>query len=317
MKDNKKISIVICTRNRKQDLTECIKSIYKQTLPPKDIIIVDGSDTRGLYPELKQYLLRKDIKISYIHTTKPGLTRQRNLGIKNCSGDYLIFLDDDTVLYEDYIKEVMNVFDTYSAENIGGVTGEVVETRQKKPTNRILSTLYQAYAKIFLLHRYGNGKFQISGSPAIIKSGSVNKVIKIEYLYGCNMAFRRSVLNDFSFDESLPGSHSGWLGEDDDVAYYMSKRYQNLYAPFAKLVHNFSPAARKGSYEGMKTAVEVSYYLFRKNVPQDLKHKTAFWWATTGLLMKEMVKGIIKNDFSGARGFINGWRTALKQTDKV
>ena len=62
MKEN--ISIIIPTRNRKQDIIECIDSICSQTLLPDELIIVDSSDTSELNSELKKHFKEK-LKIRY------------------------------------------------------------------------------------------------------------------------------------------------------------------------------------------------------------------------------------------------------------
>ena len=310
---NEKISVIICTKNRIQDVIECIQSIYVQTLLPDEIVVVDGSDTQELNLEIKRHFNEK-IKILYVHTTKPRLTRQRNIGIKNSCGEYLIFLDDDTVLDKNYIKEIIHVFDNYPAEKIGGVTGEMVtEERQSGMIKRFIRFYNQVFATIFFLLKYGDGRFRLSGSPTIIKSGSVNELTNVDFLYGCNMTFRKKIFDEFHFDEKLPGSTSGWLGEDDDVAYYTSRKYQNIYTPFAKLIHKGSPIARHNNYNKMKTAVEISYYLFKKNLPQDFKHKFAFWWAVVGLFVREGITMAVRGDSSGVRGLTKGVINILRR----
>jgi len=41
-----KVSVIICTKNRAQELTRCIKSVIAQSLSPDELIIVDASDTK-------------------------------------------------------------------------------------------------------------------------------------------------------------------------------------------------------------------------------------------------------------------------------
>jgi len=307
---DEKISVIICTKDRKNDLLECIKSVCGQTLLPNDVVIIDSSEKPENILETRD-LPNQEIKIRHIHTTKPGLTRQRNIGIENCQGTYLMFLDDDTVLDRDYIKEVMRIFDIYKKEKIGGVIGRVIEN-DNKGIKRFLWHCNQLYSTVFLLPRCGDGKFQLSGSPTVINTHCVKEIKKIEYLQGCNMTFRREVFDEFRFDEKLPGSTSGWIGEDDDVAYYTSRTHQNLYTPFAKLIHKVSPSARPDDYNKMKTVIQISHYLFRKNLPQDSIHKFAFWWATAGLLVKETVMGLKRGNIDGARGFVSGCKAVLK-----
>ena len=308
----KTLSAIICTKDRLDAAILCVKTIYEQTRLPDELLVVDCSKLKQLEDELKQFLDK--LKIKYIHTETPGLTRQRNIGIRESKGDYVLFLDDDTELDKDFLKEIIRAFEESGVENIGGVTGEVVlEEKQGSSKRKILNFLNNTYATLFQLPRYGNGKFSISGSSTTIKCNTVKDFTKVEFLCGCNMAFKRRVLQDFEFDEKLVGSTSGWIGEDDDVACYMKSRYQNIYTPFAKIKHNITPTARFNNYKHIKVMIENSHYLFKKNLPQGIKHKTAFWWAAAGFLLKEAISGVRRRDLSGVRGFLDGWKEIIRK----
>ena len=304
------ISVVIATKNRFKDIIRCIESILVQTLLPDEIVIVDSSNTDELKSNLDD-LLHDKITFKYIHAPL-SLTQARNAGVRERIGNIVIFLDDDVILDNDYIKEIVRVFNNDSERKIGGVTGNIID--KPKLQNRSFKYLIWHYIKdilatIFFLFRYSDGKFQPSGWPTFVHS---DKIVKIECLSGCNMVFRREVLYEFTFDENLKGYS---FMEDNDIAYRVSRKYQNVYTPFAKLIHNVSPAARDTEYARMKMTIENHYYLFKKNFPQDFKHKFAFWWSVVGLFVMAMIrrnreglKGLkdgiinIKRNRNGARG---------------
>jgi len=122
-----KISVVICTKNRVQELMRRLKSLIAQSFPPDEVIIVDASDTEDAYLKIKEEF-PKDSRFKYLHT-KPALTYQRNVGVGNSSGDIIFFFDDDTVLDKDFIKEITKVFESDPAEKIGGVMGNNVNEK--------------------------------------------------------------------------------------------------------------------------------------------------------------------------------------------
>ena len=66
-----KVSVVICTKNRVQELRQCLKSLIAQSFPPDEVIIVDASDTEDAYLKIKEEFPR----FKYLHT-KPALTYQ-------------------------------------------------------------------------------------------------------------------------------------------------------------------------------------------------------------------------------------------------
>lgn len=305
MKD--KISVIIPTKNRIEEVKTCLESILAQTLVPDEIIIVDGSDTEELGSEIKQF--NDKIKIIYVHTTKPGLTRQRNIGIKASHSDFIIFFDDDMILDKDCVKEMLRVFSKDTEKKIGGVTANVIteqEVKMEQQVNfakRLRRFVNHAVSIISLGYRYGNGKFRPSGFPTIIRNGSVDKITNVEFLYGGSMAFRKEIFNEFKFDENLQGY---CYGEDDEFAYRISRKYQNVFNPHAIVVHKPSQAERADICTRKKMEVENFYYFYRKNLPQTFKHKFAFYWYIVGSVIRSTILIIVKRDSSEIKGVVSG-----------
>ena len=313
-----KISVVIPTKDRTQDIVRCLESIAIQTMLPDEVVIVDSSDTDELKSALDSF---ENLNIKYVHIEvdkkfKGSQQIASNIGLDNSTGDILIFLDDDVILDKYYIENIAHVFENDSEGKIGGVTGEVVaEDRQISPIKRFLIRCYNVIPLIFFLLRNGDGRFQLSGFPTIIKSGSVDELTNVEFLYGCNMAFRKDVIAEFQFDENL-NIHGCCFGDDDDTAYRISRKYQNIYTPFAKVVHNSSPIRAK-KYAKNRLMIMNHHYLFKKNLPQDFKHKFAFWWSVGGLFVRETIMGVMKRNSSGVRGLMSGIREVFKRGKEV
>lgn len=301
-----KISVVIPTKNRFKDIIKCIESIMIQTLLPDEIVIVDASDTLELFRVIKQQF-SENVKIIYI-PSKPGLTSQRNIGIKASSGDIVFFLDDDVVLDKNFIKEILNVFENDKEGKIGGVCGDIIPIDSKNVSYgySILRTIYisinTAIATIFFLYmNTNNGKFRLSGLPTYAYGST--KVVNVECIPGGLTAYRREVLDEFKFDENLQGYC--W-GEDDDFSYRVSRKYTNVYTPYAKVIHNSTPLKKNKKYDRMKMIIENHHYLFKKNFPQKLKNKFAFYMSIIGLLILELMNSIIHRNAEGLRGLLSG-----------
>lgn len=277
-----KISIIIATKNRFQDIIKCVESVLIQTLLPDEIVIVDSSDIDELKSNLDS-LLHDKITFRYIYAPL-SLTQARNMGIKESIGDIIIFLDDDVILNRDYIKNIIHVFNNDFGKKVGGVTGYIIDNTEMQNHSvkyLIRRNIIQILISIFFLFKYKDGKFQPSGWPTFVPK-KVDEITEVEVLSGANMSFRREIFDDFKFDENL---HGYCFMEDDDIAYRVSRKYQNIYTPFAKLVHNVSPVARDADYARMKMTIENHFYLFKKNFPQDIMHKFAFWWSVVGLFV--------------------------------
>lgn len=101
-------SVIICTMDRPDDLGRALQSLQSQTLLPDEVIIVDASrNDRSEAPIPEAF---QSLPIRYFHTRTPGLTRQRNIGIRESTGDVLLFLDDDVILEPEYIEHVAAAF---------------------------------------------------------------------------------------------------------------------------------------------------------------------------------------------------------------
>ncbi|GAB5528401.1 MAG: hypothetical protein Roseis3KO_01780 [Roseivirga sp.] len=110
-----KISIVIPTRNRTESLNRLLSSIEKQTLTPEEVIVVDASD-----PGKKDRLVDTCFPLKVL-TSRPSVCAQRNLGIREAKGEYILLCDDDIVLPENYLATTRQFLN--SNPNEGAVTG--------------------------------------------------------------------------------------------------------------------------------------------------------------------------------------------------
>lgn len=292
------ISIAIPTKNRHSDIIKCIKSILNQDKLPLEIIVIDSSDDDELRSRLKPFERTVPIVYSY---DKISLTKARNQAVEIAQGEIILFLDDDTIMCPDYLSEVLEVFEGDAHGRIGGVSGSLIlpgEYLNRGILSRLRKRGRWIIGLIFFLNIEKDGKFRLSGFPTS-PPPDARMIIQVECLYGANMAFRTNILKKFRFDESFVGYS---YMEDDDIAYRVSREYQNMYTPFAQIIHNESPASRDRSYDRHKMLLKNHYYLFKKNFPQDGIHLLAFILSIVGLI----VVNLLKADIAGVRGLFAG-----------
>jgi len=259
-----KISIIIPTRlGIPQQLLE---SLFNQTYKPYEIIEVIGS----------------------------ALTVQRNEGIKVATGDIILFLDDDIILDEEYINQILATF-CYHPDAIA-VTGNIQISAYKQ------NIFYTIFAYIFLLTYRNKGRFRISGFPENYHR-KITETIKGEVLYGCNMAFRKEVFNEFSFCEDLD---CRMFGEDDYFAWLLTRKYSIYYNPYAVCYDNRLYPRSKQALKLRCTLINLIKRYKSRN--PNFIGKIAFWWAFGGFIIFKIVEAIVMRDMSIIKGMLNCFR---------
>ncbi|MFC1655702.1 glycosyltransferase family 2 protein [Patescibacteria group bacterium] len=125
-----KLSIVITTKNRKQDLLECIDSITKSTFKDREIIIVDDVSTDGTEKLRSEDFNEMNVRI--YHQEKPlMMVKARNFGAQKATGRYVLFIDDDNVIDEKMIEHLVEAADFNVEYGILGPAMFYFDTKEK------------------------------------------------------------------------------------------------------------------------------------------------------------------------------------------
>ncbi len=269
-------SIIIPTYNRPDDLKRCIRSILGQTVRPSEIIVID--DGKLVEPPLRDVCERKSIRYLYEKKMQPGLTTSRNLGVSLASGDIVFFLDDDVVLFKDYIEEILRVYNEYRSPEIAGVGGIIENTRWN---------WWHLYDVFFMISGWREGRILRSGFATDYGEGIRPKhIISVDFLLGGVSSYRRWVFNEFRFSESYRGYGQG---EDKDFSYRVSRKYTLLVNPHAKLYHYESPQMRYDQEKKGKEYFCARYNFFKDHVLKKRGEWVFFWWASFGYILKRIL----------------------------
>lgn len=114
-------SFIIPCFNRADEVHELLESFSSLLLPDHssvEIFLVDGSPTEILKPVIEPWA--KKLSVSHIHKPKLAISPSRNLGANLAHGDYLIFLDSDVLLPNDYLLLVDEFLQATKADCFGG-----------------------------------------------------------------------------------------------------------------------------------------------------------------------------------------------------
>ena len=296
------ISVVICSKNRPIDLKECIDSIICQEYVPNEIIVVDSSDNDLTRQLIERYEKYGGIFVRYIHT-KPGLTKQRNIGISMANGDIVTFLDDDVILESDYFKEIINAF--CSSDSIVAAGGNVTNSSRHIGLKKL-------FHNMFMLVRENDkkGYMQKSGFSNKLALNTITKMTETEILSGCNCSFRKKILDNHLFDEFFDGYG---LSEDVEFSYRVSKEKGNkmVITPFAKLIHKRSPVARTTFKKLFEMRIVNHYFIFKKHVKMKNSDWIYFWWSHIGVIFWAIFSSIKLKSIMPISGILSGHKRII------
>ena len=285
------LSVIICTKNRPGDFQECVESLFIQSCLPDEIIVVDCSNNLDTFSIFKFFEKKREVSMKYTHT-KPGLTKQRNIGIGMSHGDILAFLDDDVVLEREYFCEILKCFKMMP--EIAGVGGKLINTGQ--------GNLLRKYFKKFFLLTSNDGDrgfVKRSGFANFPSGPNMRNIKSTEILSGCNCCFRKSVFDMYSFDEYFDGFG---LMEDVDFSYRVSRSNRLVFTPGARLVHKRSEVDRINFTKSFNMNVFNHFYVFRKNGPRKRLDWLFFWWSHIGVALLAFYWTLRLKNFQPLRG---------------
>lgn len=97
-----KFSIIVPVYNTEKYVKRCLDSIKSQTFKDYEVIIINDGSTDNSSDIISKYSYK------VINQENQGLSMVRNNGVKEASGDYLIFLDSDDYIEKDLLEEINN-----------------------------------------------------------------------------------------------------------------------------------------------------------------------------------------------------------------
>jgi len=101
-----KVSVIIVNYNGKELLKKCLESLFKVEYENFEVILVDNNSTdRTLEFVTKNYPSIIIIKLD----SNKGFAEPNNIGSKIAKGDYLLFLNNDTIVTPDFISKMIKV----------------------------------------------------------------------------------------------------------------------------------------------------------------------------------------------------------------
>jgi glycosyltransferase involved in cell wall biosynthesis len=100
-----KLSIVIPNYNHQPFLAECLNSVKDQSVAPHELIVVDDGSTDESVEWLREHQAEYGYRL-LTNDKNEGIAVSKNRGIAETTGDYILCLDSDNYLAEDFIEKI-------------------------------------------------------------------------------------------------------------------------------------------------------------------------------------------------------------------
>jgi len=113
-----KYSLIIPVYNRPDEVDELLDSLTHQSLRDFEVLIVEDGSAQPCKDVVDRYADRLDVKYFVKPNSGPGMSR--NYGAERALGEYLIVLDSDCVIPQDYLKAVETELQREPADAFGG-----------------------------------------------------------------------------------------------------------------------------------------------------------------------------------------------------
>lgn len=114
------VSIVVPSYNYAKYISKTIESIISQTYENWELIIVDDGSKDNSVDIINTYVEQNSKIKLYRHDSNAnkGLVKTLQLGINNTLGKYIVFLESDDYIINDYIEKKLQIFNKYSSVGI-------------------------------------------------------------------------------------------------------------------------------------------------------------------------------------------------------
>lgn len=287
-------SIVILNWNTAKDTIECIKSLKNQTFKNFEIILVDNGSRKEEIQKIDIFLKNeRRLKIKVIKNRKNfGFCKGNNIGIRNSKGQFLVFLNNDTIVNKNWLKNLLKPFED---NKVGVVASKILFY------NGIKNNVVQ----------YVGGKLTLYGMPISEGTGTkdrkkYNKQKEVFWAMGASFAVRKKIFNELK--EMFPDEYFIYFEEVDLCWRIKNLGYKVIYCPDSIVYHKGSIAIKKGRLEQKQNRLTTRNKLltFWRNLP------TIQILLITPLIIIFDLTRCVKHLFIGDIRFVTGFFLGLK-----
>ncbi len=259
------LSVIIVNYNVKYFLEQCLCSVQKAIAGissdnqeyPAEIIVIDNASADNSI----EYLKPKFPGVQFLMNSENlGFAKACNQGTHLAKGDYVLFLNPDTIVPEDCFQKCISIFRSHKDAGALGIRmldgrGQFLK-ESKRSFPAPLTSLYKLFglSKIFprskIFSKYHLGNLDQTQNH------------EVDVLAGAFMMVKKEVLEKVGgFDEIY-----FMYGEDVDLSYRIQKAgYKNYYFAGSSIIHFKGESTRKGSLNYVRMFYKAMSIFVRKH----------------------------------------------------
>lgn len=259
---------IMPTRNRSRTLRTTLASLGRQSVQPRRVVVIDGSDddsTFLLVDEIKTGIDEwRDAGFELVHERARmlGAAAQRNQGMRHAEGETLLLIDDDLILEPKCIERLVDAME--SDGRIGAVSALLTNQCFEKP-----GVLWTLIYKVLGGARLPSLAGRCFG-PAIMMFPSddqtLSEIVPVDWMPTTCALYRRSATPDPLFDDFFKGYS---YMEDATLALRIGCDWRLVNVPTARAYHDSQPGEHKADITALSLMEMVNRHYVLSEVLRD------------------------------------------------
>lgn len=252
------ISIIIVNYNTKHLTADCIDSIIAKTSEVEyEIILVDNASSDG-----SQEKFSSDGRILFLEAgDNLGFGKANNLGAQHAKGDYIFFLNSDTLLLNNAIYEMWRYCEEHKEDNIGGLGCILCDGNNQRCHSYAKLNTWKDIVKSYFIAPFC--KSTAKEIMAMDAEDESKDAFEVGYVTGADLFVPRKVLEECGcFDPDF-----FMYSEESEMQWRFRKHgYHNVIIKSPKIMHleGMSQAKRKSPTMRKIMMTQSSLYLYVK-----------------------------------------------------
>jgi len=209
-----KVSLIILTYMWPEALELVLASVFQQRVLPHEVVVTDDGSTDATAALIERMQASSPVPLKYVWQEDKGFraARARNRGVAESTGDYLVFVDGDCVMFPDFIEQHLELRekDWFVAGNRILLAAECSQQVLKH------KTAFQSWTSIDWFKARLSGKVNRLLPLLRLPDGNwrKKKARRWQGAKSCNLAMSRS---DFVAVNGFDEAFNGWGHEDADI----------------------------------------------------------------------------------------------------